>query len=871
MKPKKLTISGWGPYKEECVIDFTEFYGKGLFLITGPTGAGKTTIFDAISFALYGTMSGMREKNSVRSDFAGADTKTYVELVMEHNNAEYRIYRNPEYYRPKKRKSGSEEYTKEKENAILYLPDGTVLEGINEVTKKIQEIMVLDYSQFKQISMIAQGEFARLLTAPAKEKMQIFREIFGTGVYERFAQALRNRSKELYIKSAEFRHKLEEDIQMLSVEDETLKLLIEKEHPSYDAIGGRLEELREEYKIRQEQINAQVKELEKSIKKQSIQITKEKENNRKIEQLEKTEEDWKTLKELEPQIKQKIKELGASANAGFVEPFEVRFQNQKSIKEKNEEDIARQGKEISKMIEEQEKLLVIYQKREVIQVYLENRQQHEELTVRKQEFQSVLEKKEKDYRIMQAAYLDKEKLRNEKRKNYEEADIAYKRAAVGVVAKMVQEGKPCPVCGSLTHPQIATLSEEIPDEQKLQKLKKEAEESEKILAEWFGKITSAATETEGVKNQIKEITDAIEKARKKEQIVLPQVDKFIEFSVEKGKNELAQTVSRYEKTTGLVEEKKNQLERLKREKEQLDTQLQTAKDEYIEVLREYNFKKEEEYKLAKRNSAIRAQLEADICAYREQSASTKELHEHLLKEINGKEKSDISCLQRQIDELEIQKNQAVKEQRKWNIALAEIKKTLHSMKEKMQQIEKIGVEYGYVKDLDNMANGMNPKRLVFEQYVLASYFEEILRAANLRFSKMTTGRYEMSRTASVSDGRTKDNLEIQVMDYYTGKYRSVKTLSGGESFKASLALALGMSDVIQSFHGGIRVDTLFVDEGFGSLDSESLDQACETLSSLVEKNRLIGIISHVPELRERIDSQLIISKTNGGSSIKCMK
>ena len=186
----------------------------------------------------------------------------------------------------------------------------------------------------------------------------------------------------------------------------------------------------------------------------------------------------------------------------------------------------------------------------------------------------------------------------------------------------------------------------------------------------------------------------------------------------------------------------------------------------------------------------------------------------------------------------------------------------------MDKIGKESEEYGYVKDLENMAMGNNPKRLVFEQYVLAGYFEEILRAANLRFAKMTGGRYEMSRLQEVGDGRVKDNLEIQVLDYYTGKYRSVRTLSGGESFKASLSLALGMSDVIQAMNGGIKVDTLFIDEGFGSLDEESLEQACSTLMGLAEKKHLIGIISHVQELRERIDNQLIIEKTGNGSRIK---
>ena len=209
----------------------------------------------------------------------------------------------------------------------------------------------------------------------------------------------------------------------------------------------------------------------------------------------------------------------------------------------------------------------------------------------------------------------------------------------------------------------------------------------------------------------------------------------------------------------------------------------------------------------------------------------------------------------------------LKEQKLWERQLSEVDKTILRMGEKRSVIQKESQEYGFIKDLENMASGNNPKRLVFEQYVLAGYFEEILRAANLRFAKMSGGRYEMSRVEQVGDGRVKDNLEIQVMDYYTGTNRSVRTLSGGESFKASLALALGMSYVIQAMNGGIRVDTLFVDEGFGALDSESLDQACDTLMSLAEKKQLIGIISHVPELRERIESQLVIEKTGSGSRI----
>ena len=219
MIPQKLVICGWGPYKNRIEVDFTAFENRGIFLITGATGAGKTTIFDAISYALYGALSGEtrdKDRNNVRSDFAEAETPTYVELEMTHAGKTYRIHRNPEYMRPKKRSGGESAYTKEKENAILYLPEEKVIEGVKEVNTYMRALLALDFSQFKQLSMIAQGEFARLLTASPKDKTKIFREIFGTGIYERFTANLSARAKKYYIIIAEQKNKLEEDLRLLA-------------------------------------------------------------------------------------------------------------------------------------------------------------------------------------------------------------------------------------------------------------------------------------------------------------------------------------------------------------------------------------------------------------------------------------------------------------------------------------------------------------------------------------------------------------------------------------------------------------------------------------------------------------------------------
>ena len=240
MKPVKLTICGWGPYKEKQEIDFSGFKERGIFLITGPTGAGKTTVFDAITYALYGNMSGeVREKNSVRSDFAKADTPTYVELSMTHKGENYTIYRNQEYLRPSKRKSAGT-LTKEKERAVFTGPDGGVVEGSSEVTRAVQELLRLDYRQFKQLSMIAQGEFTKFLSASSIEKTKIFREIFATDLYEKTASNLKKRSGEIYRQIMEFRHRMDEDIDMLKRDGITKE---EESSYFYQGIISYLEEL----------------------------------------------------------------------------------------------------------------------------------------------------------------------------------------------------------------------------------------------------------------------------------------------------------------------------------------------------------------------------------------------------------------------------------------------------------------------------------------------------------------------------------------------------------------------------------------------------------------------------------------------------
>jgi len=293
-----------------------------------------------------------------------------------------------------------------------------------------------------------------------------------------------------------------------------------------------------------------------------------------------------------------------------------------------------------------------------------------------------------------------------------------------------------------------------------------------------------------------------------------------------------------------------------------------AKKQFMEMLAEKNFGDEAEYRLAFLEEEEINRIREEIFAHREEVQVNEQLIAHIQKQLEGKEKPDALAVKEALEEAK-EKRDVIREQYVEKTHYErDIKRLMVSLKEKLVREKQLEEEYGMIKKLEDAASGNNRLRLVFEQYVLAAYFEEILKAANIRLRTMSMGRYELKRAESVGDGRTKDSLEMEVYDYYTGKYRSVKTLSGGETFKTSLALALGMSDIVQTLSGGLRVEALFIDEGFGSLDSESLEQACLTLQSLVEKDRLIGIISHVPELSERINNQIRIRKTNVGSDIE---
>lgn len=872
MKPEKLTLSGWGPYKDRVEVDFTGLEGRGLFLITGATGAGKTTLFDAITYALYGDMSGgMREKNSVRSDFADEDTPTFVELVMRHGGKEYRIVRNPEYMRPKKKKRGKNAFTKEKENAVLYLPDGKIIEGGSEVNRKIQEILILDYRQFKQISMIAQGEFAKLLTASPAEKIRIFREIFSTSVYDSFAGALRERSGELYKRMMEYRNKMDENVHMLEMgEWGKTGRMEEKENASvqkyrYGEIIAMLEE--EEHRYREELEKAEEEHAlyEKELAGLAEEIHAAERMNEKLEKLEEQQKQKEKLLKERDRIVQAEKEVKEAGKAAALREDYVNCKNAGETLASIEEKIERDRGELEACARKQEEKSRYYEKR------TETRAAYQLLSAYKEK-KKLLEdadrragKKEEELRRLQEHYLLQEEKTEQKKKEFETADLAYKRAVVGIAARQVKEGEPCPVCGSLDHPCVAEAAKEAPDEKELQQLQNRYEEERKRLMELHGRAAVCKGEAESQKKQREEWAEQMEELESAAGKIPEEVMAVLDALTEK---EYEDILHQYQRLEAQIEEKKKQLARETEEAARQEEKKRKLEEAFEAGYRKAGFSSLPQYEQALRPAGEMEKRERQIREYYAKAQTIEGRIASLEEETKGKKREDTDGLKARREEKAVQKQRALELVNMKHHSLQERKKIKRSLQEKRKKLEALEKEYGIVKDLDNMASGNNAKKLVFEQYVMAGYFEEILRAANVRLAKMTGGRYELSRREEIGDGRVKDNLEMQVLDYYTGKYRAVKTLSGGECFKASLALALGMSDVVQGYSGGIRVDTLFIDEGFGALDSESLDQSCQTLLSLAEKDRLIGIISHVPELAEKIEKQIIVTKTNVGSRVE---
>ncbi|WP_418578453.1 AAA family ATPase [Hungatella sp.] len=751
MKPTSLVLSGWGPYRGVEQADF-ETMQQGLFLVSGPTGSGKTTIFDGITFALYGEVSGsIREKDSLRSDFADASTPTFVTLNFTHRGKQYRVTRNPKYDRPKLKGEGM---TTEPEGGELYEGETLLASGSSQVTERVTGLLGLDYRQFRQISMIAQGEFQQLLVSSSKERTQIFRDIFQTRIYDTMTALLSARVKALNGRIDEVKHRADEITGTFRIENGDWEELKSKKNRNYRKILDFIEQEDDRLESRERELASCLGELDRSYKEQVRAIEELRSGNQAVR---KYENDRKTLEKLEEErdsLKEQKRELAKAY--GRIPVRRERLEGKKSE---------------LRVLEEQKKGLASWQAA------------CRQLTER------------------QETYLKLDGEAKEKKRIYEYQDDCFKKAAAGIIARDLTEGIPCPVCGSTVHPVPASMEGEVPDEKEIRRLKADYEAASEKASAAAG---AAAALVGAVKNMeenlgVMDLSDGGEKA-------------LLEIG--------------------------EKLKLLEKETKQEEKEIRDCEKEYQDC----------SVKLEKQKAAY-SQLKASIRVPKQT------------------ELVDLSGFEAALSECERDRKQTAKEKERTGAALALNRQSLSTLKGHLEVKEKLETEYGVVRELERAAGGYNGRNLVFEQYVLSVYFEDILRAANRRLLKMSGERYELHRLERARDRRSRESMEMEVLDQYTGKRRSVKSLSGGEAFNAALALALGTSDVIQSYAGGIQVEALFVDEGFGSLDAEALEQAVAILTSLSGGSSMVGIISHVEELKEQIGSHILVEKTNQGSRI----
>lgn len=916
MRPLKLTMSAFGPYASEVEIDFTVFGRQGLYLISGDTGAGKTTIFDAITFALYGEPSGTnRDSGMFRSKYADAKTPTFVKLEYEYDGKVYLIERTPAYERPKERGEGM---TLQNANATLLLPDGAIVSGLRTVDTKIYEIMGIDRTQFSQIAMIAQGDFMKLLFSKTDERQKIFRKIFKTDLYVRLQDRLKKDANELAGRCRAERAGIDQYIDgiecgtasafaALTAEAKARKMGIEDVLEMIRAIIAEDTQSNEKDEKEKQLCENICREKDALIKKQEEYekaCAKLKEDTARLETKTADLAAYETVlaerKKLMPEADEIAVEAGKTE--GLMPRFDLLSVLQKELKTL-EEKIAAEEKEL-KQKEETAALLnseAASLKDEantlenIGEDLLKAMQAKETLMKRKADLTALtaqIAAFEEDMKLLaryQKALKERISERDAAMAEYVEGNNLFMSEQAGILAQGLEDGSPCPVCGSVSHPSKARLSENVPTQQEVKALKDKYDSLEAKVNKGFSLCAQQKAKTdaglESLNKRLLEImditygpqaSDTVGKEREAADIHIYETDGLIRSLKRKAdrKDALAKAIPETERK---LNETADRINSLKASIAALRAESAAKSGHASEMLRDLPFKTREEAAAhiktlnERRNTILQdiTKAETDVNSCKESIASLKAGIEAVVEQV----KEVIS-----IDkDAEVQKK--LKAEARTAVLDAHIRHTfariranstiLENIIKRSESLLNLENEFAWKSALSKTANGdlEGKEKVMLETYVLMEYFDRIIARANTRFMSLSGGQYELKRRENASNNRSQSGLELNVIDHYNGSERKVESLSGGEQFKASLSLALGLSDEVQSSAGGIRLDTMFVDEGFGSLDDESLRLAMNTLGSLTEGNRLIGIISHVPALKQ-IERQILVRKDRfGGSNV----
>ncbi|MGN0205060.1 MAG: SbcC/MukB-like Walker B domain-containing protein [Coprococcus sp.] len=946
MRPLKIEMSAFGSYAGYTVIDFTTLTG-GLFLVTGDTGAGKTTLFDAIVYALYDqTSGGLRDGRMMRSQYASSGDKTFVKLTFVCRGEEYTIIRSPEYERAGRRKKadGTVPMTKEKAAVELIMPDGESFRGRKkDIDQKITEIIGLDAGQFMQVSMIAQGDFMKLLHASSKDRKIIFSKIFRTGLYWRIQENLKNEAGSFYVRLEDARKRYCQELgrtvtKQGSEEEQILAELLEKNYPDAARVDELLESIckKDEANYRKADDNRRKIDMRlELLRKEEGELRHRQEAERRCEE---AKQNIMNLKEQQLYQKEMMKTAAAKKeicerrkkeeSEGLQNTiYQIRHMLPlfDSFREKNTV-LQNTGNELDALVKKEnmihEQLESMKKQREgyetVIAEEVSLSEEYIRITHRRTEGQERLDRlrgllalmmkrdeQEKCCQNAQMAHEQADRVYQEQNKEYEQLYHLFLAEQAGILAGELRDNYPCPVCGSAFHPLPAVLPENAPDQQAVDEAAARADEArnrrQQCLAEaqkQFGiyQEMNTSVNREGIclmDEQWQDDSEHIDNLIKRWQRTVKDLEGMIhqlEIKLEK-LEQVKKAKDRLEQQRETTEAEEEKLKQNIQELEQLQMTLkgETAvlrkqlsfetKDEAMSIL-EQNRKRLEELDQAvreAREACLKLDNESERTAGQLQAAFEEEKKarqalEEFTKQQNAE---DGEIVDRKLEKMEVkladirqQKEKSDRECQELYAVRAGNLSVCKNMQKSRMEYETLKGQYQIRQELSRTANGSlaGSTKIDLETYVLRYYFKQIIDAANRRLIQMN-GRQFLLQCTSVEKlgNRGEAGLNLDVYSMVTGSIRDVKTLSGGESFMAALSMALGMADIIGRMAGAVQVDTMFVDEGFGSLDEASRNQAVRILQQLAGDRRIIGIISHVSELRDCIDCQLRVKKTEKGS------
>ncbi len=924
MKPLKLTMSAFGSYAGKNVIDFTG-QQQGIFLITGDTGAGKTTIFDAITYALYNqTSGGERNGNMMRSQYAQPETETYVELEFLYRGQTYRVRRNPDYKITKTLKNGKIREQKVPHSVELTLPDGTVFpEKKNATDAKIIEILGLTADQFSQIVMIAQGDFLKLLYTKSDERKMIFSKLFRTDIYWKIQENLRR-------KSMEMDERIQENDRAFEQEKSRIILLPESEELPLDELVERLRERLKDALKEQNLRRANVEELNKKI-------TKYEEINKLFVSLEKIRQTGKELEARQAESKERRQQIENALKADKVLVAEQQNLRQQQEVEQSAQAIAKMtetlanNQEMFETLKTQQQEVEAEQKREAADIQkkmlaleqsfpsyeaLQNARSEEQQAKKVWEdlgktSEESFHKKEAGIAALKEQQKQQEQVVEQTKKNWEQTSLgasesakhyehmyeAFLKEQAGILAENLSAGCPCPVCGSTVHPDPAKLSDHAVTELEVEQAKKTraAAEEKRDLA--YAAFEAEKTEKQKLAQAVEKeeadfvLAQTIAKQQRKEaeqnyvslQKIAEQIrEKLVYPSLAEAKKQYAamqkaleaaeQEIAKKRQKVSELAEAMNTLkgQKLAEEENQKTAKKLAAKTEkeYAKLLEKSGFVSEETYHLAILPERSRSKLEREEKEYESQCLRQQSEQKLLEKQVSGKTYTDTTELNEQLKAEKQALKEAEKTYMELHTAYENDRSVLQNCAVYLEKGKKLESEDQVIKSLSKTANGRlsGSAKIDFETYIQRQYFKQIIHEANKRLLTMSNHQFILKLKEEANTGRkTNEGLDLSVYSLVTDSERDVKTLSGGESFLAALAMALGLSDIVERSAGAIHPDMMFIDEGFGSLDAQSRQQAIEVLGELAGDSRMVGIISHVTELKEQIDRKLVVNRTDNGS------